>query len=58
MKLLRQIYSYVVALAGELSDQTAYARHLELTGHPHSASEWRSFIDCKHKRKYQHAKCC
>ena len=45
-------------LARELSDESAYARHLQLTGHVHSAAEWRAFIDHKHKRKYQNAKCC
>ena len=58
MNVLRRVLSYVVALARELSDETAYARHLQLTGHPHSREEWRAFIDCKHKRKYQNAKCC
>ena len=55
---MRTILRYLVALARELSDETAYARHLQLTGHAHSAAEWRAFIDCKHKRKYQNAKCC
>jgi hypothetical protein len=58
MKILHHIWNYVVALARELSDETAYARHLQLTGHPHSAQEWRSFIDAKHRRKYQNPKCC
>jgi hypothetical protein len=58
MTLLRRIAAYFVALARELSDETAYARHLQLTGHPHSAQEWRSFIDNKHRRKYTNPKCC
>ena len=58
MNILRRVFSYVVALARELSDETAYARHLQLTGHAHSPSEWRAFSDYKHKRKYQNAKCC
>jgi hypothetical protein len=58
MSILRRLSAYLVALARELSDESAYARHLQLTGHPHSASEWRAFIDGKHKRKYQNAKCC
>jgi hypothetical protein len=52
------IFRYIIALARELSDETAYARHLQLTGHSHSAQEWRSFIDSKHRRKYQNPKCC
>jgi hypothetical protein len=58
MNILRRIASYLVALARELSDETAYARHLQLTGHPHSAAEWRSFIDTKNRRKYANPKCC
>ena len=52
------IVRYIIALARELSDESAYARHLQLTGHVHSAAEWRAFIDHKNKRKYQNAKCC
>ena len=52
------IFRYIISLARELSDETAYARHLHLTGHSHSAQEWRSFIDGKHRRKYQNPKCC
>jgi hypothetical protein len=58
MNLLRQVVNYFVALARELSDESAYARHLQFTGHSHSAQEWRAFIDSKHKRKYQNPKCC
>jgi hypothetical protein len=58
MKMLRSLLSYFVALARELSDETAYARHLQMTGHAHSAAEWRAFSDCRHRRKYQNAKCC
>ena len=29
MKMLRSLLSYFVALARELSDETAYARHLQ-----------------------------
>jgi len=58
MNMLRRVFSYFVALARELSDETAYARHLQLTGHPHSPAEWRAFSDHKHHRKYQNAKCC
>jgi hypothetical protein len=58
MTMLRSLLSYVVALARELSDETAYARHLKMTGHAHSAAEWRAFSDGRHRRKYQNAKCC
>jgi hypothetical protein len=54
IRLLR----FVKNLARELSDENAYARHLALLGRTHSASEWRQFIDQRHRRKYQNAKCC
>lgn len=58
MTILRRVASYIVALARELSDETAYARHLETTGHAHSPAEWRAFSDQTHRRKYQNGKCC
>jgi hypothetical protein len=56
--MLVRIGRMLWALARELSDETAYARHLSVTGRKHSAAEWRSFSDVKHRRKYQNAKCC
>jgi hypothetical protein len=58
MTIIRRLFSYVVELARELSDETAYARHLRMTGHAHSPAEWKAFSDRKHKRKYENAKCC
>jgi hypothetical protein len=58
MTLIRHLFAYLAALARHLSDETAYARHLQITGHPHSAAEWRAFSDRQHRRKYQNAKCC
>ena len=58
MNILRRVLSYFVALARELSDETAYARHLQISGHTHSAAEWRAFSDHQQRRKYQNAKCC
>jgi hypothetical protein len=58
MRSIRRFFSYFVALARELSDESAYARHLQMTGHEHSASEWKAFSDRKHRCKYENAKCC
>jgi hypothetical protein len=58
MTFIRRLFAYVAALARELSDETAYARHLQMTGHPPSAAEWRAFSDRRHRRKYENAKCC
>jgi hypothetical protein len=58
MKFLLQLWAFVTELMGELSDENAYARHLKMTGCAHSPSEWRSFIDRRHRAKYQNPKCC
>jgi hypothetical protein len=58
MTIVRRVLAYLAALARELSDETAYARHLQMTGRAHSAGEWRSFSDRKQRRKYENAKCC
>lgn len=58
MRLLRKLLEVARHLARELSDENAYERHLRLTGHAHSAAEWRAFSDRRHRRKYRNAKCC
>ena len=58
MSFLRRLCSFVLALARELSDERAYARHLELTGRSASAAEWKSFSERRYRAKYQNAKCC
>jgi hypothetical protein len=58
MKTLRRLFSLLGALARELSDESAYARHLQVTSRSHSATEWKTFSDSRHRRKYQNAKCC
>jgi len=56
--MIGKLVRFVKLLARELSDENAYARHLALVARPHSAAEWRLFIDDRHRRKYQNAKCC
>lgn len=58
MTLIRKLLRYFKELARELSDESAYARHLERAGRVHSGAEWRAFIDSRHRRKYSNAKCC
>ncbi len=58
MKRLADIWELWVALVRELTDESAYARHLQRTGRLHSRTEWKSFIDHRHAKKYQNAKCC
>lgn len=56
--MIRNLLRFVKQLARELSDENAYARHLERVGRPHSGAEWRAFSDSRHRRKYSNAKCC
>jgi hypothetical protein len=57
-RFLRRAGRLVVGLLNELSDQSAYARHLKLEGLRHSPAEWRRFSDARLKSKYERAKCC
>jgi hypothetical protein len=56
--MIRKLLHFIRSLARELSDESAYTRHLALVERPHSAAEWQLFIDERHRRKYQNAKCC
>lgn len=58
MRIVRRVFAFALALARELSDENAYARHLSSTGRKHSAAEWKTFSDRLQRRKYQNAKCC
>ena len=58
MKRLKRLLSFALSLARELSDERAYARYLELTGHSASAAEWKRFTERRYRVKYGNAKCC
>ena len=58
MSFLKRFAEYAVALARALSDESGYHRHLRQNSRAHSPSEWRRYIDERHRRKYQNAKCC
>ena len=55
---LKRFLFFALALARELSDERAYARHLETTGRAASAHEWKRFTERRFRAKYQNAKCC
>ena len=55
---MKTIFTWLVGLARELSDEAAYRRYLERAGCKPSSEAWRTFIDRRHRRKYQNAKCC
>jgi hypothetical protein len=54
----RTVARIVGGLARELSDESAYRRHLLACGVEHSAEEWRRFSDARHGAKYSRPKCC
>jgi hypothetical protein len=56
--LAARIVSLVCGLFSELSDQRAYAQHLQAHGRTHSAAEWRRFSDERLKAKFGRPKCC
>ena len=52
------LFRFLRDLFLELSDQRAYHAHLAAKNVPASGPEWRTFIDARHRRKYQSPKCC
>lgn len=58
MRVLTTIWRALRGIAEELSDQTAYRRHLACHGREHSAAEYRHFQQEHFRAKYQRAKCC
>jgi hypothetical protein len=52
------VIRWFLNLAHELSDEAAYERYVNRNGLPRTAHTWRTFIDERHRKKYQNAKCC
>lgn len=55
---MKQFWRIIVGILRELSDESAYERHLRAHGREHSGEEWRHFSEHRLKAKYQRAKCC
>lgn len=55
---LRRFGHLLMGLLRELSDESAYRRHLQAHGRTHSGEEWRRFSEERLRAKYQRAKCC
>jgi hypothetical protein len=55
---LRSAGRIIAGLLRELSDESAYARHLAAHGRAHSPAEWRRFHERRLGAKYHRAKCC
>ena len=58
MSILRRAGRLAMAILRELSDESAYRRHLESHGRKHSGAEWRRFSEERMRQKYARAKCC
>lgn len=55
---MRRVARLLVAILRELSDESAYARHLAAHGRAHSGEEWRRFSEKRLRARYQRARCC
>jgi len=55
---MKRFIQFVLALARELSDETAYARYLEMHRVPRSPAAWRAFSDTRMREKFGRPKCC
>ena len=55
---LREFWRIVIGILHEISDETAYRRHLAEHGAAPSGAEWRRFSEERLKQKYQRARCC
>jgi hypothetical protein len=55
---VRRLAKFVVALLREISDENAYARHLQAHNLQPSGAEWRKFSEERMRQKYARAKCC
>jgi hypothetical protein len=54
----RQLLRFTLNLLRELSDESAYRRHLTTGELTHSREEWRNFHTRRLAAKYSRAKCC
>ena len=58
MRRWRELRRIFVGLLRELSDESAYQRHLAAHGRKHSAQEWRRFSEERLNTKFTRPKCC
>jgi hypothetical protein len=58
MKAVRSVLAVLWGILQELSDESAYRRHLEWHGRSHSAEEWRRFSEERLRARYVRPKCC
>ena len=58
MNRLRKMGRILIGILREISDESAYKRHLASHGREHSGAEWRKFSEERLRHKYANAKCC
>lgn len=58
MSILRSLRQNLFALIQELSDESAYARHLARSNVPHSRVEWHRFQKHRLESKFRGGRCC
>jgi hypothetical protein len=58
MRVLRLFARLFWRLLRELSDETAYQRHLTLHRAQSSGAEWRRFSEERMRSKYTRPRCC
>ncbi len=58
MKQVREFGRLLWGLLRELSDESAYQRHLAAHGREHSGEEWRRFSEERLHARFTRPKCC
>jgi hypothetical protein len=58
MSRVRRAMQLLWELMRELSDESAYRRHLAFHERSHSGEEYRRFSEERLRRKYAQGKCC
>lgn len=58
MRQIRGLLRILLGILKEISDETAYERHLRLHNAVHSGAEWRRFSEERMRAKYTRPKCC
>jgi len=58
MATLRTLMRILKGILKEISDESAYERHLRAHGLAHSGAEWRRFSEERHRAKYVRPRCC
>lgn len=55
---LIELKKILLGILDEITDQTAYRRHLAAHGAEHSGVEWRRFCDERWKAQARRPRCC